>query len=212
MLTIIKQIFTWWNQQTFGTRLQIFFSGKLIGEDNNGNKYYESKSGRRWVVYNGEVEASKIPNEWYSWMHYPIIQKIIIMPIKKNIKVGKANFLIIVLFFILIFNKAEGDILPKSERIAVLSILDKVSSKNINIKIQVGKELSFQNLKIKVLKCYNSKFDDDPEVTAYMQVKDTSMNNNDKVFVFNDWTFASSPSIKPFDHPVYDVWLKKCYS
>ena len=134
------------------------------------------------------------------------------MPIKKNIKVGKANFLIIVLFFIIIFNKAEGDSLPKSERIAVLSILDKVSSKNINIKIQVGKELSFQNLKIKVLKCYNSKFDDDPEVTAYMQVKDTSMNNNDQVFVFNDWTFASSPSIKPFDHPVYDVWLKKCYS
>ena len=70
MLTIFKQIFTWWNQQTFGTRLQIFFSGKLVGEDKNGNKYYESKSGRRWVIYNGEVEASKIPNEWYSWMHY----------------------------------------------------------------------------------------------------------------------------------------------
>ena len=70
MLTFFKQIFTWWNQQTLGTRLQIFFSGKLIGEDKNGNKYYESKSGRRWVIYNGEVEASKIPNEWYSWMHY----------------------------------------------------------------------------------------------------------------------------------------------
>ena len=70
MLTIFKQIFTWRNQQTFGTRLQIFFSGKLVGEDKNGNKYYESKSGRRWVIYNGEVEASKIPNEWYSWMHY----------------------------------------------------------------------------------------------------------------------------------------------
>ena len=69
MLTILKQIFTWWNHQTFGTRLQIFFSGKLIGKDENGNKYYESKSGRRWVIYNGEVEASKIPNEWYSWMH-----------------------------------------------------------------------------------------------------------------------------------------------
>tara|TARA_B100000073_G_C23271918_1_gene386778 strand:- start:15 stop:281 length:267 start_codon:yes stop_codon:yes gene_type:complete len=69
MLTIIKQIFTWWNHQTLGTRLQIFFSGKLVGTDKNGNKYYESKSGRRWVVYNGEVEASKIPNEWYSWMH-----------------------------------------------------------------------------------------------------------------------------------------------
>ena len=70
MLTVFKQIFTWWNQQTFGTRLQIFFLGKLVGEDKNGNKYYESKSGRRWVIYNGEVEASKIPNEWYSWMHY----------------------------------------------------------------------------------------------------------------------------------------------
>ena len=69
MLTIIKQIFTWWNHQTLGTRLQIFFSGKLVGTDKYGNKYYESKSGRRWVVYNGEVEASKIPNEWYSWMH-----------------------------------------------------------------------------------------------------------------------------------------------
>ena len=70
MLTILKQIFNWWNQKTFGTRLQTFFSGKLVGEDENGNKYYESKSGRRWVVYNGEVEASKIPNEWYSWMHF----------------------------------------------------------------------------------------------------------------------------------------------
>ena len=70
MLTVFKQIFTWWNHQTFGTRLQIFFSGKLVGKDKNGNKYYESKSGRRWVIYNGEVEASKIPNEWYSWMHY----------------------------------------------------------------------------------------------------------------------------------------------
>ena len=69
MLTVFKQIFTWWNQQTFGTRLQIFFSGKLVGEDKNGNKYYESKSGRRWVIYNGEVEASKIPDEWYSWIH-----------------------------------------------------------------------------------------------------------------------------------------------
>ena len=70
MLTIIKQIFTWWNHQTLGTRLQIFFSAKLVGQDKNGNKYYQSKSGRRWVIYNGEVEASKIPNEWYSWMHY----------------------------------------------------------------------------------------------------------------------------------------------
>ncbi len=70
MLTLIKEIFTWWNQQTIGTRIQTLFSGKLVGKDHLGNKYYESKKGRRWVIYNGEIEASKIPNEWYSWIHF----------------------------------------------------------------------------------------------------------------------------------------------
>ena len=134
------------------------------------------------------------------------------MLLKKNIKAGKANFLLVAVFSIFFNINILADAPPKSEIIAELSILDKVSSKNINIKIKVGEEVIFQNLNIKVLKCYNSEFDDDPEVTAYMQVKDNTMNNNDKVFVFNDWTFASSPSIRPFDHPVYDVWLKKCYS
>ena len=134
------------------------------------------------------------------------------MSLKKNIKVGKVNFLLAIVLSIFIIKNTHGENLAKSETIAELSILDKVSSKNSNIKIQIGKEFLFQNLNIKVLKCYNSKFDDDPEVTAYMQVKDTTTNNNDSVFVFNDWTFASSPSIRPFDHPVYDVWLKKCYS
>ena len=132
--------------------------------------------------------------------------------LKKNIKAGKANFLIAILISIFAMSPIFADETPKSETTAELSVLDKVSSKNTNIKIKVGEEFSFQNLSIKVLKCYNSEFDDDPEVTAYMQVKDTTMNDNDKVFVFNDWTFASSPSIRPFDHPVYDVWLKKCFS
>ena len=134
------------------------------------------------------------------------------MLIKKNTKAGKVNFFFIIIFFILLTNNIIADTQIKSETTVELRVLDKVSSKNTNIKIQVGEEFSFQNLSIKVLKCYNSEFDDDPEVTAYMQVKDTTMNNNDSVFVFNDWTFASSPSIRPFDHPVYDVWLKKCYS
>ena len=134
------------------------------------------------------------------------------MLLKKNIKAGKVNFLLAIVLSIIIVNNINAESLQISETTAELSILDKVSSKNTNIKIQIGKEFSFQNLSIKVLKCYNSKFDDDPEVTAYMQVQDTTMNNNDRVFVFNDWTFASSPSIRPFDHPVYDVWLKKCYS
>ncbi len=134
------------------------------------------------------------------------------MSLKKNIKAGKVNFLLATVISIITINNIYADTLPKSEITAELSVLDKVSSKNTNIKIQVGEEFSFQNLSIKILKCYNSEFDDDPEVTAYMQVKDKTMDNNDKVFVFNDWTFASSPSIRPFDHPVYDVWLKKCYS
>ena len=134
------------------------------------------------------------------------------MLIKKNIKLGKVKLLLVTFFTALVINNTLADVIQKSEMIAELSVLDKVSSKNMNIKLQVGEEYFFQNLSIKVLKCYNSKFDDDPEVTAYMQVKDKTMNNNDKVFIFNDWTFASSPSIKPFDHPVYDVWLKRCYS
>tara|TARA_B100001250_G_scaffold7820_1_gene6597 strand:- start:2464 stop:2823 length:360 start_codon:yes stop_codon:yes gene_type:complete len=69
MLTVFKQIFTWWNHQTLGTRINTFLFGKVVGKDLFGNKYYESKSGKRWVIYNGEVEATKIPNEWYSWIH-----------------------------------------------------------------------------------------------------------------------------------------------
>ena len=70
MLTIIKEIFTWWNQQTLGTRIYTFIYGKFVGDDKYGNKYYQSKSGKRWVIYKGEIEATKIPNEWYSWIHF----------------------------------------------------------------------------------------------------------------------------------------------
>ncbi len=70
MLTFIKQIFTWWNQQTFGTRIYTLIFGKIKGTDEFGNKYYESKNGKRWVIYNGEIDASKIPNEWFSWIHF----------------------------------------------------------------------------------------------------------------------------------------------
>ena len=69
MLTILKKIFTWWNRDTFGTRLKTIFLGRLVGTDDYGNKYYESKSGKRWVIYAETIEASKIPVEWYSWMH-----------------------------------------------------------------------------------------------------------------------------------------------
>ena len=70
MLTFFKQFFIWWNQETLGTKLKTFFFGKLIGSDLSGNRYYESKKGKRWIIYSGEIDASKIPNEWYSWIHF----------------------------------------------------------------------------------------------------------------------------------------------
>ena len=70
MLTFIKQIFVWWNQATIGTRLETIFFGKFVGKDSFGNKYYHNKSDKRWVIYKDEIDASKIPIEWYSWMHF----------------------------------------------------------------------------------------------------------------------------------------------
>ena len=70
MLTLFKKIFIWWNRDTFGTRLKTIFFGKLVGKDDFGNKYYESKLGKRWVIYASEINASKISNDWYSWIHF----------------------------------------------------------------------------------------------------------------------------------------------
>ena len=132
---------------------------------------------------------------------------------KKNIILGKARIVFYILFIFQLFSfKVYSDIDQKNEKYAELNILDKVSSKTSSITVNIGKELIFQNLLINVLKCQNSKFDDDPEITAYMQVTDLKSTNNNKVYIFNGWTFASSPSIRPFDHPVYDIWLKRCYS
>ena len=135
------------------------------------------------------------------------------MHLKKNTTLGKVNivFCILIIFQLFSFSAySEEDQI--NEKFAELNILDKVSSKTLSIKVKIGEEIIFQNLLINILKCQNSKFDDDPEVTAYMQVTDLKSTNNNKVYVFNDWTFSSSPSIRPFDHPVYDIWLKKCYS
>tara|TARA_Y100001970_G_scaffold287477_1_gene412251 strand:+ start:452 stop:778 length:327 start_codon:yes stop_codon:yes gene_type:complete len=92
-----------------------------------------------------------------------------------------------------------------------IKILDKISSKNTLLKLKNGELERYKDLEIKSLKCKNSEFDDNPEITAYIQVRDLTNKNNDEVFVFNGWMFSSSPSIAPFDHPVYDVWLISCY-
>ena len=92
-----------------------------------------------------------------------------------------------------------------------IKILDKLSSKNKSLQLKVGEDYVFKNLILKVLKCKNSEFDDDPEITSYLQVRDLNNKDNNEVFVFNGWTFSSSPSIQVFDHPVYDLWILKCY-
>ena len=132
---------------------------------------------------------------------------------KKNIKVGKIKFkfLFVVLFLLLnhYTNLSSSSDLEGS--ITEIKVLDKISSKNILVKLKNGDETRHKDLTIKSMKCKNSEFDDNPEITAYIQVKDLSKKNKDDVFVFNGWMFSSSPSIAPFDHPVYDIWLVKCY-
>ena len=68
----LKIIFTWWNKQTFGTYLKTLFTGRFVGKDNFGNKYYQNKKGDRWVIYYSDVEASKITSEWFLWMHHTV--------------------------------------------------------------------------------------------------------------------------------------------
>ena len=68
---MLKEIFTWWNNQTVGVRLWTYFSGKLVAKDEFDNRYYTNKNqSRRWVVYSGEVEASKVTPEWNNWLRF----------------------------------------------------------------------------------------------------------------------------------------------
>ena len=131
------------------------------------------------------------------------------MHLKKNIKLGKTKIQkIYYLIFFLLFNLKS---FANDINFVEIKILDKVSSKTSQLTLKIQEEKKFENLIIKTLKCKNSEFDDSPEVTAYLQVQDITIKNNDQVFVFNGWTFSSSPSISLFDHPVYDIWLTKCY-
>ena len=68
----LKQIFTWWNKNTFGTFLKTLFSGKYVGKDEFGNKYYKNKNDERWVIYSQNIEATKITSDWFLWMHHTI--------------------------------------------------------------------------------------------------------------------------------------------
>jgi len=128
---------------------------------------------------------------------------------KKNIQSGKVNFLFFLIYFFLINQSLP--LIANEGRFVEIKVLDKVSSKTDLLKLEIGKELKFKGLLIKSLKCKNSEFDDNPEITAYIQVKDMTNKDNNEVFIFNGWTFSSSPAVNPFDHAVYDIWLTRCY-
>ena len=134
------------------------------------------------------------------------------MQLKKNTKVGNNLnlYLFIYLFTIFLIFKVSAEVNLDGDNTDI-KILDKISSKNELIKLENDKEFIYKDLAIKSIKCTDSKYDDNPEVKAYIQVRDLTKKDRNNVFVFNGWMFSSSPSIAPFDHPVYDIWLVSCY-
>jgi len=132
------------------------------------------------------------------------------LKLKKNIELGRAKFIFFFIIFFLNSNINYSENLELFGNFLEIKVLDKVSSKNYKLNIKIGEEEIFKNISIKPLKCKNSEFDDNPEITAYLQVKDLKNKDKNEVFIFNGWTFSSSPTLRPFDHPVYDIWLTKC--
>tara|TARA_B100000029_G_scaffold474766_1_gene517420 strand:+ start:1881 stop:2249 length:369 start_codon:yes stop_codon:yes gene_type:complete len=70
MMGFFKQIFIWWHRQTLGTFIYTLIKGKYVGSDEFGNKYYTNSKEKRWVIYENNVESSKIPPEWHAWIHF----------------------------------------------------------------------------------------------------------------------------------------------
>ena len=101
--------------------------------------------------------------------------------------------------------------IKKNNKVYVnLTALDKITAKTSSIQLSVGEKKYFGQLEIKALKCELSKNDDFLDTVAYLQVKDLSNKDNNQVFLFNGWTFVSSPTLKSIDHPVYDLWVTGC--
>jgi len=91
-----------------------------------------------------------------------------------------------------------------------LKALDKITAKTSAIRLAVGEKEFFGPLEIKALKCQLSENKDSTDTVAYLQVKDLSAKDNNQVFLFNGWTFASSPTLQSIDHPIFDLWIVGC--
>ncbi len=88
---MFKAIFTWWNGATLATRINTWLNGRLVGEDEQGNRYYEQKKlrtgqthRRRWVIYNGLAEATRVPADWHAWLHHIVVDPPTTAPFKRQ--------------------------------------------------------------------------------------------------------------------------------
>ena len=93
---------------------------------------------------------------------------------------------------------------------AILIGLDKITAKSKELVVNLNENKRFGPLEIKILKCSKVRLNNKIDTVAYMQVKDLTKNENDRVFIFNGWTFASDPTLTPFDHAIYDLQLIDC--
>ena len=109
-----------------------------------------------------------------------------------------------------IIKDKKKDLSQKSISSAKLIGLDKITAKTSEIVVNLGEVKKFGPLEIKVLKCGKVDTNNVNNNVAYLQVKDSSVNKNEKVFIFNGWTFSSDPTIAPFDHAIYDLQLVNC--
>ena len=108
-------------------------------------------------------------------------------------------------------NIYEENKIQKNDKVYInIMALDKITAKTSAIKLAIGEKKFFGPLEIKALKCQLSEGTDISDTVAYLQVKDLSADDNDQVFIFNGWTFASSPTLQSIDHPVYDLWITSC--
>ena len=108
-------------------------------------------------------------------------------------------------------NFGEEKLNKKKEKIYInIKALDKITAKTLAIKLGIGEKKNFGSLEIKGLKCQLSENNEFSDAVAYLQVKDLDSKDNNQVFLFNGWTFASSPTLESIDHPIYDLWITGC--
>ena len=108
-------------------------------------------------------------------------------------------------------NIPEEDKDKISDKIYInITALDKITAKTSAIRLAIGEKKFFGPLEIKALKCQLAENNDSTDTVAYLQVKDLSSKDNNQVFLFNGWTFASSPTLQSIDHPIYDLWIISC--